>query len=445
VTLEIVGYVVQRIHILRTWSVRVMEIEQKRQVGGGAIAVLDRARVLSQAISEAARRARLSTRGQRIYSSGGFRARRGAAILRLAVMVSFILMVVAPTLAASIYYVFIASDQYVAEARFTVSPGMPPAIDGMGGFTGSAAMAVIQDTQIVTNYVQSRAGVEKLDKLIDIRDLYSTDAADWLSRFNKKKPIERFIKYWQSMCSISIGLSSGIVDLKVRAFSPEDAARIAQGVVDMSEELVNALNERMNHDAVASAEEELRRTSQRLKASQVALEKARNEEGLLDAPKAADALNNLITATSSVLLQLQGKYATQRNFVSEDAPQMLALKSRIEATSAQIADLRSQLTNRSADPTTETTLSSSITKFAELDLEKNTAEHLYAGSVSALEMAQMTAERQLMYINTFVKPVAPEQPEYPKRLLYSGLVASGSLALWGICCGLAMLIRNNMA
>jgi capsular polysaccharide transport system permease protein len=422
-----------------------MEIEEKRPVGGGAIAAFDRARGFSRALSEVARRARLSTRSQPVYSSGGFRARRGAAFVRLAVMVSFILMVVAPSLAAATYYMFIASDQYVAEARFTVSPGMPPSIDGVGAFTGSVAMAVIQDTQIVTSYVQSRAGVEKLEKRIDIRGLYSNDATDWLSRFKKKKPIESFVKYWQNMCSISIGISSGIIDLKVRAFTPEDAAHIAQGVVDISEELVNALNERMNHDAVASAEEELERTSQRLKAARIALEKARNEEGLLDAPKAANALNNLITGTSRILLQLQGQYTSARKFVSEDAPEILALKSRIEATSAQIADLKSQLTNSSADPSTETALSSSMTKFAELDLEKQTAEHLYSGSVAALEMARMTAERQLMYINTFVKPVVPEQPEYPKRLLYSALVAVGSLALWGLCCGLAVLIRNNMA
>jgi capsular polysaccharide transport system permease protein len=422
-----------------------MEIDQTRPVAGGAVAALDRARVLSQALSEAARRARLSTRSQRLHSSGGIGARRDAAIVRLAVRVSFILMVAAPTLAASIYYIFVASDQYVAEARFTVSAGMPPAIDGIGALTGIAAMAVIQDTQIVTNYVHSRAGVERLEKRIDIRDLYSTDAADWLSRFKKKKPIESFVKYWQHMCSISIVMPAGIVDLKVRAFNAQDAARIAQGVVDLSEELVNTLNERMNHDAVASAEEELERTSERLKASQIALENARNEEGLLDAPKTADALNSLIAGVSGDLLQLQAKYTSARKFVSEDAPQMLALKSRIEATSAQIADLKSQLTTRSADPTAETTLSSSMTKFAELDLEKKTAEHLYAGSVAALEIAQMTAERQWMYINTFVRPVAPEQPQYPKRLLYSALVAVGSLALWGICCGLAILVRNKMA
>ena len=422
-----------------------MEIEEKQPIGGGSLTALDRARVLSQALSEAARRARLSMRSQRLYSSGGFRARRGAAVVRLGVIVSFILMVVAPSLAASIYYVFIASDQYVAEARFTVSGGLPPQVDGITAMTGLPAMAVIQDTQIVTNYVQSRAAVEKLEKLVDIRRIYSTGEADRLSRFEPKKSIESFVKYWRHMCAISIQMPSGIIDLKVRAFTPEDAARIAQAVLDISEELVNTLNDRMNRDAVASAETELGRTSQRLKDAQIALEKARNDAGLLDATKAADSLNKLITETRGDLLQLQGQYTSERRFVAENAPEMLALKSRIDATSAQIASLNSQLTSSSASLTTDPILSSSMSIFAELDLEQKIAERLYASSVAALEVARMMAEQQMIYINTFVKPVVPQQAEYPERILYPVLFSAGSLALWGLCCGLAMLIRNNMA
>jgi capsular polysaccharide transport system permease protein len=435
----------KRIDILRLGPERLMEFEDKQPIGGGALTALDRARVLSQALSEAARRARLSMRSQRRYSSGGFRARRGAALIRLGVIVSFVLMVAAPSLAAWVYYVFIASDQYVAEARFTVSGGLPPQIDGISSMTGIPAMAVIQDTQIVTNYLESRAAVERLEKLIDIRRLYSTDDADPLSRFKKNKPIESFVKYWQHMCAVSIGMPSGIIDLKVRAFTPEDAARIAQGVLDISEELVNALNERMNHDAVANAEMELERTSQRLKDARIALEKARNDAGLLDVPKAAESLSKLITEARSDLLQLQGQYTSERRFVGEDAPQMLALKSRIDATSAQIAGLNSQLTSSSAGPTTDTILSASMSVFAELDLEQKTAERLYAGAFAALEVARMAADRQMMYLNTFVKPVVPQQPEYPKRLLSPAIFSAGFLAVWGICCGLAMLIRNNMA
>ncbi|HLH51105.1 MAG TPA: lipopolysaccharide biosynthesis protein, partial [Roseiarcus sp.] len=287
--------------------------------------------------------------------------------------------------------------------------------------------------------------LEKLEKLIDIRKLYSTSEADFLSRFNPDKPIEKFLKYWHKMCSVSIQMPAGVVILKVRAFTPEDAARIANAVISISEALINDLNERMNKDAVAGAREELERTSQRLTAAQIALEKARNEEGILDATKTGEALNALITDTRSDLMKLQEQYASQTRFVSKSAPQMTDLKARIDATASQINELEAKLTSASPGASTEAPLSASMTKFAELDLERQTAERLYAGSVAALELARITAERRLMYLNTFVQPVAPQEPQYPKRILYSVLVAIGSLVLWGLCGALAILVRNNMA
>jgi capsular polysaccharide transport system permease protein len=423
-----------------------MDLQDKPPIAGrGTLSALDRAKILSQALSDAARRTRLSTRSRRSFSAGGFAARRGARFMRWAGIGSFVLMVAIPTIAAMVYYAFIASDQYVAEARFTVSGGAPPIIDGIGALTGIPAVAVIQDTQIVTNYVESRAALEKLEKLIDIRSLYSTDEADFLARFKADRPIEKFLKYWQSMCSVSIQMPSGVVVLKVRAFTPEDAARIAGAVINISEELINDLNIRMNNDAVAGAQEELERTSQRLTAAQVALEKARNQEGILDAAKTGEALNGLITEARSDLLKLQEQYTSQARFVSTSAPQMTDLKARIDATASQIKELESKLTNAAPGNLSEAPLSASMTKFAELDLERQTAERLYAGSVAALELARITAERRLMYLNTFVMPVAPQEAQYPKRVLYSLLVAGGSLALWGLCGGLVVLIRNNMA
>jgi capsule polysaccharide export protein KpsE/RkpR len=50
-----------------------------------------------------------------------------------------------------------------------------------------------------------------------------------------------------------------------------------------------------------------------------------------------------------------------------------------------------------------------------------------------------------MYVNTFVTPVAPQQAQYPKRGLYTALVAVGSFAAWGLLCALALLARNHMA
>jgi capsular polysaccharide transport system permease protein len=422
-----------------------MDLDDKPPMGQGALSALDRARILSQALSDAARRTRVSARSRRHFSAGGFRARKGAALARWAVIISFCLLVVAPSVASAIYYAFVASDQYVAEARFTVSSGTPPIADGVGQLTGIPAIAVIQDTQIVTNYIESRAALEKLEKLIDVRRLYSTEDADRFSRFQANKPIEKFVRYWQKMCSISIQMPGGIVVVKVRAFTPRDAATIAQAVVNISEELINDLNDRMNKDAVAGAQQELERTSQRLTEAMAALEKARNEAGILDATKTGDALNGLITSAQSDLLGLQQQYTSQSHFVSESAPQMTELKSRIDATAAQIRYLESRLTSNSSSDSSAEPLSASMTKFAELDLEHQTAERLYAGSVAALELARLTTERRMMYLNTFVMPVPPQEPQYPKRFLYSSVVAGGSLVVWGVLCAVAMMARNNMA
>ena len=126
------------------------------------------------------------------------------------------------------------------------------------------------------------------------------------------------------------------------------------------------------------------------------------------------------------------------------APQMRTLKARIDAGQAQIAELEAKLT--ATDPAEAgQTLSNSMTKFAELDLEHQIAERLYAGAAASLELAKLTGEHKLMYLNTFVRPVAPQEPRYPKRILYTAAVVLGSLAAWGALVGGVAVARNHMA
>ena len=139
---------------------------------------LERAREMSRALSDAARKARFSTRSRRTLAAGGFQARRGAGLMRVLIWTSFVLMVALPSLSTTVYYGFLASDQWVAQAQFTVTGGEPPAADGLGALTGIPAAAIVQDTQIVTNYVQSRAAIERLDERLGLRARYTRTDAD---------------------------------------------------------------------------------------------------------------------------------------------------------------------------------------------------------------------------------------------------------------------------
>ena len=275
--------------------------------------------------------------------------------------------------------------------------------------------------------------------------MYSTPKADWFSRFNAKKPIERFVKYWEGMSDVSIRMPAGIVDLKVRAFNPEDARRVTQASLDLCEALINDLNDRINRDAVSNAEQELQRTSQRLAQALAALEKARNASGILDTSQTASSLEKLANDTRSALLRMQGEYATQLKYVTEAAPQMRELKSRIDATQAQIVEIESKLTSARTSANDEATVSGAMTTFGELDLEKQIAERLYAGAAASLELARFAAERKMMYLKAFVSPVAAQEPQYPKRVLYPALIFVGCLTGWGLLCALGITVRNHMA
>ena len=243
----------------------------------------ERAALVAKALSEAARRARFSTKRRRSLSASGFRARRGERLFKILRVLSFLGIVVVPSLAAAGYLFLIASDQYTAEARFTVRGGLPPSMDAIGTLTGAPPVLIIQDTQIIMNYLVSRGVVEALNKSVGLEHLYQDRDADWLSRLGPSPSIEKTVKYWKRHIDLSVQVPAGIVVMTVKAFSPDSAVKIADGALAASEALVNDINDKMRVDAVSLAETERQRAQENLAHARAALEKARDDEGILNA------------------------------------------------------------------------------------------------------------------------------------------------------------------
>ncbi|TXL75679.1 lipopolysaccharide biosynthesis protein [Vineibacter terrae] len=407
---------------------------------------LRRAELMSRSLAETARRFRMSKRSRRAFGTGTFRMRRHARLFRTIFMVSFALVVVAPTLTAGAYFGLIASPQYVAEAKFAVRTGELPKIDGMGALTGMPLAKIAQDTQVVTSYMESRALVDALEQRIGLRSLYSADDVDWFARFDREKSIEKLVKYWKSMTDTRIQIQSGIVDFTVRAFSAEDAKRIADTVIELSEALVNDMNGRMLRATVADAEREFERSAERLSRARIEYQKVRNTEGTLDATQQGKALGDLITALQGERLRLQQEYETQLKYVATSAPQMRTLSARLGALKDQIAELEAKLTTQRVSTAADSkVLSESLTKFAQQDLERRVAERQYAVAAAALEMARIASERQLVYLATFVRPSLPQESRYPRPILFTTLTLLGAFTVWAALCAAITGVRNHMA
>ena len=409
---------------------------------------MERAQAISQALTDAARRARFSARARAANRGGSFAARRGARMMRVLAIALFVLIVAIPDLTVGIYFGLIASDQYVSEAKFTVSSAVIPKMDGLGSVTGVPPMLIVQDTQVVTNYVHSRAMVEQLDRVVGLRGAYGAPSIDWWARHRRDKPIEKFTDYWERMSATSIAFPSGIVTLTVRAFSPDDAKRIADAVISLSENLINDLNERMRRDTVLASEGDLQRAAQQLGQARIKMEVARNAEGLLDVGQTNSALSGLIAGLEADLLRAEQEYQTQIRYVTEAAPQMRVLKNRITAMRSQLEGMKAQLTTQNENGLSviaDKALSGKMTKFAELDLEERIAEKRYAASVAAVETARIMSERRMLYLHEIVAPAVPEEAKYPKRWLNVGMTFLASLIGWGAAVGAIAFVRNHMA
>ncbi|WP_034994080.1 hypothetical protein [Beijerinckia mobilis] len=415
------------------------------EIGGDVrLSPRERSQLVAQALAEAARRARFSSRGRRALRQGGYQARSRQRFWRVCFLATFAAIVVIPTLVASVYYAFIASDQYVSESRFTLRTGTPPKIDSLSAMTGIPSMLIVQDTLIVTDFLYSRALLEKLEKSIQLREMFARPEIDGWARFDPDKPIEKFVKYWKSMIDVSIKMPAGIVVVTVRAFSPQDSLKIANALLEASESLVNDMNERMQHDAVGLSLQEQKRASDRLLETRVALERARNTEGMLNAEETHKSINELITGVQSGLLKLQQQYDSQIRFVAKTAPQMRTLQQRIDAAKEQITALKAQLTQNDEAQRTKT-LSSTMSTLDYLELERKIAERIYEGATTAVEKARLTSESKLMYLNIYVTPVLAEEARYPHRVVNTLLVFLSTLAIWGAVWGLLSMARNHKA
>jgi capsular polysaccharide transport system permease protein len=352
---------------------------------------------------------------------------------------------VVPALIVVGYVDFGMSNQYTSEARFAVRGGERVSADPIESLTGLSSFTQAQDSLIVGNYVRSQAIVEDLERTIGLREMFSRGDVDWLSRFNRKDPIENLVKYWRWKIKTNIESPSGIITIRVSAFSPADALMIADAVVSSSERLINTLSSRALHDAMEDSESELAQAEKRLGEVREALHNLRNAQSTLDPRRTAEGINKLIGELRLERARLEEEANSERRSqVDDSAPQMQLLSARIHVVDDQIAHLERQLT--SPTDASATPVSGKITRFDELELERQIAEKRYTLAVTAFERARANAERQRVYLMTFVNPLLPEDVAWPNRfwLSLAGFAAVTALYWIGISVARVALRRRIM-
>ena len=358
-------------------------------------------------------------------------------------LLSFIAMVLLPTGFAAVYYFLVAADQYVTEFRFTLSTAETPRLDPLALFAGAAIQSpAALESQVLVQYVASRAVVDAVGATLDLHQLFSRPHVDWWSRLPTGAPVEELVRYWREQVDPFYDPADGTVTVRVRAFSPPDALRLAQAVVDACEKLANRLSLQARQDALRQSESELSSAESRLKASLDKMRALRDREGLIDPTQTVAATDTLSTRLRDQLLQANAELATLRSYMRDDAPSVKVLKARIRSLETQRRSLAHELTD-SGSPHTQA-LSSVLGSYEQLASEQKFAEAAYQLALHRVDEARANADRQQVFVASFVPPSLPEESLYPRRWRQLGTVALVMFAAWAIG-GLAVQsIRDHL-
>jgi capsular polysaccharide transport system permease protein len=330
------------------------------------------------------------------------------------ISILFITIVVMPTMIGSIYYGLVASDRYVAEAKFIVR--------GVSGRQGSGLEALFRtfgisraedDAFAVHTYIRSRDAVRALDEQKSLREIFGlSSSADIFSkypRFWRGDSFEALYEYYLQRVEVSYQPSTGISTLRVSAFNADDTKLVAESLLRLSEGLINRMNDRANADALAYAESEVARAEGLVIASQREITHYRNSELIMDpsamSVKTLDLIGTLAAELARTRLQLNETIQK-----SPSNPTIQGLRARIEAVESQIANEKSKIVGGTE------ALASKISTYERLVLSREFADRNLGAALTTHETSRQEGRQQHLYIETVVSPTLPDEPTEPRRL-----------------------------
>ena len=229
---------------------------------------------------------------------------------------------------------------------------------------------------------------------------------------------------------------SSISTLTVRAFSAEDAFRINQQLLEMSEVLLNDLNERGRQDMIRFANEEARNSEEKAKAAALALSIYRNEKGVIDPVQQSSIQLQQIAKLQDELIATQAQLTQLQTFTKNN--------SQIPSLRQRVRNLRRQIeteTNRVAGG--DRSLANKAAEYQRLALDREFADQQLGSALASLEQARNEAQRKQLYLERIVQPSNPDMAMEPRRIRGVCTTIVLGLIVWGILTMLLAGVREH--
>lgn len=367
------------------------------------------------------------------------------------VIASFVAVVVLPILLSAWYLWARAEDRYASFAGFSIrTEEIGSALELLGGvaeMTGSSS----SDTDILYKYIQSQELVAKVDAELDLRSMWSRPGWNWLDSeddpvfaYHPPGTIEDLTDYWGRMVNVYSDSGSGLIDLEVQAFSPEDAHAIAQMIYDESSAMINRLSTIAREDATRYARDELDRAVDRLKSAREATTRFRNESQIVDPTASVQSQMGILSSLQGQLAQTLIEIDILEQTSSETDPRLTQLERRSEVIEARIEAERGKLGIGNAEAGSPGgAFADLMGEYERVIVDQEFAEQSYTAALAAYDSALAEAQRQTRYLAAHVEPTQAERSRFPDRMHLLLITSAFCVLGWAMLVLLGYSIRDR--
>lgn len=360
---------------------------------------------------------------------------------------SFILCVLLPVIAAGWYLSERAQNQFTSSTAFAIRSEEPAS--GLDLFSGFAAMASSSssDVDILSLFLTSQDLVSKVQSKLDIQGIWSAKYdLDPVFALAPDGTIEDLTQYWERMVHVNFDANSGLIELLVKAFNPDDARAITQTILDESTHLMNHLSDDAQTEMIKSAAQEHELAKSRLTEARMAVLSLRAKTGMVDPEVGlsgdSGVLKRLQENLADELVKLDLLRSNQGGAASSTGSsadvRISQNEIKIEVLESRIAQERKKFGANNGEGFSEI-----IAQFEDLLVEQRFAEEAYIASTAALDVARADARRSSRYLAVFVQPTLAERALYPQRFIIGLLIAVFALLLWSLFVLVAYSIRDR--
>ncbi len=325
----------------------------------------------------------------------------------------YLIAVGVPTLLVLVYLSLFAADGYVSRAQVMVehenSPGLAAAAEMTLGALSLGNSSTRQDALVVQTFMQSRAMLDHLEKELGLRAHYTAGVVDPWGRLSSDASEEEFLDYFRSHLTVDVDDATNVVDVEYVAYDAEFARRVMQTIVRRSETFVNDIGQHLAREQLSFVSGEVAKAHQRVQDASRELILLQRKYDLFSPEKESESTGLILSGLNQELSKQRVELKSLSAYLNARAPEVQAVKARIEAFESQIADEQRKLVGGEGGG-----LNDALLAYQDAQVNVTLAGEVYKAALGSLEATRLDALRKVKYLIALSAPSLPDEAEHPR-------------------------------